>query len=202
MFTALLAVATVMLSTSLSCVAAQAQSQAAGPPRCYKFDPKEKNLLAAFRYPGNLSGGVYNSSQPLNTSWSGPVCSNRAGGPVVSIRHECSDLTNEWNVVLSDLLKGLENLVELNQLNINKCRGMTGTIPGSMIASLRSVALTGNNLTGTLHENWQSSLNLKYLDLSQNKISGSLPSAWNGLGGLDVLKLNENNITGSLPSVW
>ena len=204
MFTGLLAVATMMLSTFLSIVA-QAQSRAAVPTECYKFDFKERDLLADLHYPGDLSDGVYNSSQLVSSTWAsvdfwgGSVCSNHSGGPVISIRHRCSNLADQWNAELLDLLNGFENL---EQLRIINCKGLTGTIPGSRIGRLRSVALTGSNLTGTLPDSWESSSvpTLEYLDLSGNKINGSLPSVWHGLGGLDVLKLSGNNISGPLPS--
>lgn len=74
-----------------------------------------------------------------------------------------------------------------------------GAFPACLLAlpKIRTIFLSSNGLTGSMHSDWHASPTLTQLDLSHNALSGSIPSsiqhnAWS------LLDLSHNKLSGSL----
>ena len=79
---------------------------------------------------------------------------------------------------------------------------LTGTIPGQVgdLANLKILQLFGNNLTGAIPSQFGRLVNLEILFLDENDLSGRLPDELGRLGKLEWLWLNDNeDLRGALP---
>ena len=79
---------------------------------------------------------------------------------------------------------------------------LTGTIPGKVgdLANLKILQLFGNNLTGAIPSQFGNLANLEILFLDANDLSGRLPDDLGRLGKLEWLWLNDNeDLRGALP---
>lgn len=95
---------------------------------------------------------------------------------------------------------------ELKHIDISY-GGLSGTLPGlASLASIVSINLTGNQLTGNLPQALP--LTLETLVLANNQFVGSLPPFINGMGGplqagsVKRLEFAGNQLTGALPEDW
>ncbi|MDR3184639.1 MAG: hypothetical protein LBT49_04455 [Prevotellaceae bacterium] len=59
--------------------------------------------------------------------------------------------------------------------------------------------LSGNNLSGTLPEDWRFLDKLQYCLLNNNQLTGTIPDGVNQLTGLEILDLSNNSFTGNIP---
>ncbi|KAG5552608.1 hypothetical protein RHGRI_010632 [Rhododendron griersonianum] len=78
---------------------------------------------------------------------------------------------------------------------------VTGHIPKSLrdCSSLVRVRLEGNQLTGSISEDFGVYPHLHYLDLSRNKFYGEISANWSRCPRLQSLRMAGNNITGNIP---
>ncbi|CUG87556.1 GP46-like surface antigen, putative [Bodo saltans] len=90
--------------------------------------------------------------------------------------------------------------IELNSNNI------TGTLPSSWssLVNISRLSLCGNLLlSGTLPPEWSSMTNIATLLLYYNPIlSGTLPPEWSSMSKLITLYIFGTNVSGTLPSSW
>jgi Leucine-rich repeat (LRR) protein len=96
-------------------------------------------------------------------------------------------------------------LAVLENLYFQFNMGLSGSIPaclGFVQPSLASLAIEGNQLTGTIPGSLCSALKLSSLFMNQNSLSGSLPECLGSLVGLSELGLDENALTGTLPEKY
>ncbi|XP_012568642.1 uncharacterized protein [Cicer arietinum] len=89
---------------------------------------------------------------------------------------------------------------KLSELNIGSNQ-LQGNIPSDVgrCATLKRLILSENSLTGSL-PNFESSMNLKYMDLSKNNISGSIPSSLGNCTNITYINLSWNKFAGLIPS--
>ncbi|CAJ2653758.1 unnamed protein product [Trifolium pratense] len=89
-----------------------------------------------------------------------------------------------------------KNLLELN-MGINQ---LQDGIPSDVgrCATLRRLILNENNFTGPL-PNFESNMNLKYIDLTKNNISGTIPSSLGNSTNLTYINLSRNKFAGLIP---
>eukprot|EP00775_Hariotina_reticulata_P010006 gene10006-10160_t len=104
------------------------------------------------------------------------------GWSVVSIQLPSAGLKGPIN-------EGLTRLASLQSLQLNNNQ-LSGTLPLWQDAphSLNNVDLASNNLQGTLPANWSKSLlSLQLLNLSSNALQGELPDSWAAFSYLTTL---------------
>ncbi|MGV8040658.1 MAG: leucine-rich repeat domain-containing protein [Thermoanaerobaculaceae bacterium] len=79
---------------------------------------------------------------------------------------------------------------------------LSGTLPAELgnLPSLLSLDLWGNSLTGSLPPQLGNLANLQGLDLYSNLLSGSIPPELGNLTNLQYLYLDSNQFSGSIPS--
>ncbi|KAL2334846.1 hypothetical protein Fmac_016059 [Flemingia macrophylla] len=65
---------------------------------------------------------------------------------------------------------------------------------------LKSIDLSGNNLTGEKPREIGYLLGLVSLNLARNNLHGEIPSEFGNLTGLDFLDLSRNHLSGKIPS--
>ncbi|CAN6709461.1 unnamed protein product [Malus baccata var. baccata] len=101
--------------------------------------------------------------------------------------------------------KGIEvefgpNLVLLRSIDISG-NNLSGDIPESVTSLLKliSLNLSRNSFTGVLPNNFGQLEMLESLDLSRNQISGSIPPSFSSLHYLSVMDLSYNNLSGRIP---
>ena len=70
------------------------------------------------------------------------------------------------------------------------------------LASLQTLVLDENQLTGTLPQQWSALRTLSRLSLSNNRFQGTLPAEWAILMQLEELNLRQNQFQGHLPPTW
>ncbi|KAF1864217.1 hypothetical protein Lal_00048782 [Lupinus albus] len=78
---------------------------------------------------------------------------------------------------------------------------LQGGIPSDIgrCATLRRLILNENNLTGFLPD-FESNLNLRYIDISKNNISGEIPSNLKNCKNLTEINISMNRFSGIIPS--
>eukprot|EP00884_Botryococcus_braunii_P005339 jgi/Botrbrau1/14806/Bobra.0370s0003.2 len=82
---------------------------------------------------------------------------------------------------------------------------ISGTLPDeyAVLQNLATFNVSGNLLSGTLPETWRLlNRTLRLLDVGDNRLTGTLPEGWRRLGMMDALFLNSNGLQGTLPSSW
>lgn len=68
------------------------------------------------------------------------------------------------------------------------------------LTSLQDLSMKGNNLKGTIPEDFAMMDNLRMLDLDGNNLTGTI-STWFGLmNKLAIMQFNRNHLTGTIPS--
>lgn len=93
------------------------------------------------------------------------------------------------------------NLTHLSLAN-NNITGNLEALSWTQPRLLRSLNMSGNQLTGTLPVSWADLTGPVSIDLSRNRLFGPLPSVWgaNGTDGqtmaLSLLDVSNNSITG------
>ncbi|XP_045830498.1 receptor-like protein kinase [Trifolium pratense] len=89
-----------------------------------------------------------------------------------------------------------KNLLELN-MGINQ---LQDGIPSDVgrCATLRRLILNENNFSGPL-PNFESNMNLKYIDLTKNNISGTIPSSLGNSTNLTYINFSRNKFAGLIP---
>ena len=82
--------------------------------------------------------------------------------------------------------------------NFNECgwNGITCDVNGG----ITGIALSSNNLQGTIPFEISLASNLEYLQLGENNIQGTIPSQLGLLSNLRSLELNGNQFSGDLPA--
>jgi len=90
-----------------------------------------------------------------------------------------------------------KHLLVLN-MGINQ---LQGGIPSDVgrCETLMRLFLNENNFTGSLPD-FESNLNLNYMDMSKNNISGPVPSSLGNCKNLTYINLSRNNFAGLIPS--
>ncbi|AET00008.1 LRR receptor-like kinase [Medicago truncatula] len=90
-----------------------------------------------------------------------------------------------------------KHLLVLN-MGINQ---LQGNIPSDVgrCETLMRLFLNENNFTGSLPD-FESNLNLKYMDMSKNKISGRIPSSLGNCTNLTYINLSRNKFARLIPS--
>lgn len=83
-------------------------------------------------------------------------------------------------------------------LNSNK---FTGSLPSSVgnMKNLAALDVTGNQLNGTIAEEFYNASQLRNLFLSENEFTGTISSKIGDLSSLVVLWLNGNKFSGTIP---
>ncbi|CAN6443667.1 unnamed protein product [Victoria cruziana] len=99
-------------------------------------------------------------------------------------------LTGVW-------LSRLTNLTDLTLEDV-KISASGPAIILSRMTNLRSVKITGTNLTGVLPETWQPKVS--EIDFSDNGLNGTIPISITLLTELKSLNLSSNKLSGSIPS--
>ena len=68
------------------------------------------------------------------------------------------------------------------------------------LSELESLVLSGNRLTGTIPSEFGDLSNLRFMILHKNHLSGSIPDELGNLTDLRLLMLEQNDLSGSLPA--
>ncbi|PWA75130.1 protein kinase-like domain, Leucine-rich repeat domain, L domain-like protein [Artemisia annua] len=92
------------------------------------------------------------------------------------------------------LMPSLTNFLALSYNNLS------GSIPSEIkyLKMLSGLALSYNNLSGTITSLGEC-ISLTYLDLCGNIFEGIIPSSFSSLGGLEVLDISQNKLSGKIP---
>lgn len=79
---------------------------------------------------------------------------------------------------------------------------LTGPLPPWPLPSVQSINLIGNQLTGSIPDEWTKLPSLAIMSLQNNQLNGSLPSSmtFNQSFGVNALSVDGNNFSGRLPS--
>lgn len=67
---------------------------------------------------------------------------------------------------------------------------------------MQVLALSGNNMSGSIPAMWARLTNLKLLDVASNNLTGPLPPTYISMRKLVVLDASNNNMNGTIPSLW
>ncbi|CAO2191905.1 unnamed protein product [Urochloa humidicola] len=128
---------------------------------------------ALLRWKGTRGGalGSWNGADATPCRWSGVTCDAR--GDVVSLNIKSADLG--------------------------------GALPGAgdlrpLASSLKTLVLSGTNLTGAIPKEIGDLSELTTLDLSKNQLSGTIPAELCRLRNLQSLSLNTNSLRGAIPA--
>ncbi|KAF2553047.1 hypothetical protein F2Q68_00036127 [Brassica cretica] len=99
-----------------------------------------------------------------------------------------------------DLFLGSKKLQTLDLSYNNITGSISGlTIPLSSCASLSSLDLSGNSISGYVPVSLTNCTNLKSLNLSHNNFDGQIPKSLGELKSLQSLDLSHNRLTGWIP---
>ena len=79
---------------------------------------------------------------------------------------------------------------------------ITSLEPLAGLQAVQSLAMSGNNVHGSLPDSWSQLVRLVQLDLSGTGVAGSIPASWGQLGRLQHLHLGRNALDGQLPLAW
>ncbi|KAI3886489.1 hypothetical protein MKX03_029906 [Papaver bracteatum] len=142
------------------------------------------------------------------------IAGNNLSGPLpASIANLSTKLTILYmgrNNIYGEILPGIENLVSLNGLGMERNQ-LTGSIPFSVASQfnifipcgtrLEFIDLSTNRLQGEIPQNFANCRKLQELVLSQNQLTGTIRKHLIGLSSLSFqLNLSSNYLTGDLPS--
>ena len=113
-----------------------------------------------------------------------------------------ADLNWATNVAIADwdgvILSSDSSRLNRLALSVND---LTGSIPPELgsLTNLENLVLNANRLTGNIPPELGSLTNLEYLLLHENELTGSIPPELGSLTNLEYLLLHENELTGSIP---
>jgi hypothetical protein len=83
------------------------------------------------------------------------------------------------------------------------CASMCASCLLLLCRNLTHLSLANNNITGNLEAlSWTQSRLLRSLNMSGNQLTGALPVSWADLRGPVSIDLSRNRLSGTLPSVW
>jgi Leucine-rich repeat (LRR) protein len=177
---------------------------------------RQRYVLATLEFQTPKSSVEYFSRSPTRSP-SSPVEDDDDNGKTWMInRHECewgfvdcdnsfrvtSLLLNDGSIIPDDV--GL--LTSLNYLNVNGGAAPTGTLPSTLgaLTALRTLDLSGHELTGTIPSSLGTLTALTSLSLTRffhgGGLTGALPSTFGALTALSLLWLSRNRLTGVIPS--
>ncbi|KAD2047916.1 hypothetical protein E3N88_41957 [Mikania micrantha] len=168
------------------------------------------SLYAALGYPP-LPGWLVSGGDPCVEGWQGVQCvnSNITGiilnganlggelgenlGAFVSIIQ--IDLSN--NHIGGHIPSNLPLTIKSLMLSGNQ---LTGSIPDtlSLLGQMTDLSLNNNHLTGVIPDSFQQLTPLINLDLSANNLSGLLPPSMSNLSSITTLHLQDNHLIGVL----
>ncbi|XP_027352901.1 receptor like protein 21-like [Abrus precatorius] len=96
----------------------------------------------------------------------------------------------------------LENNTKMTELLVRNC-SFSGTfqIPSHPLLNVRRIDVSDNFIIGQIPSNNISSIlpNLQFLNLSGNQIQGSIPDEFGQMNILNTLDLSDNNLSGKIP---
>ena len=153
----------------------------------------ECEILAAMHDAMDLSDQLDWHDGQQIGDWEGIVLTDETAERVWKITAEDKELSG---ILPSDLAK----LTELRSLDLSGNQ-ITGTVP-SWLTHLKNIEvlnLGDNSLTGSVPSDISNATKLKTLNLRNNQLTGAVPTSLGTLANLENLVLNDNRLTGTIP---
>ncbi|XP_076923154.1 receptor-like protein EIX1 [Bidens hawaiensis] len=128
--------------------------------------------------------------------WMGVTCDKYTGHVTQLELYDSSKYSLSGNIIhLLSLLPQLQFLI-LSKID-NQFHPIPNTL--SSLSNLRSLKISGANLSGPIPHQLASFSNLMYLDLSNNSLSGPIPAFLGYMTSLIRLDLSKNRLEGVIP---
>ncbi|KAK2424533.1 protein STRUBBELIG-RECEPTOR FAMILY [Trifolium repens] len=135
-----------------------------------------------------LPGWVASAGDPCGEAWQGVQCND-------SLIQEITLIGANLGGELGD---SLGTFVSIKSISLSN-NHIGGIIPTSLPATLQTLFLSGNNLTGSIPPTLSTLTELTALSLNDNQLTGEIPDAFQSLTQLTNLDLSHNNLSGELP---
>jgi Leucine-rich repeat (LRR) protein len=135
-----------------------------------------------------LPGWVASAGDPCGEAWQGVQCND-------SLIQEITLIGANLGGELGD---SLGTFVSIKSISLSN-NHIGGIIPTSLPATLQTLFLSGNNLTGSIPPTLSTLTELTALSLNDNQLTGEIPDAFQSLTRLTNLDLSHNNLSGELP---
>ncbi|KAK4361072.1 hypothetical protein RND71_020024 [Anisodus tanguticus] len=159
---------------------------------CQGFtDPRDvsaiNSLYTSLGYP-LLPGWVPYGNDPCGDQWHGVLCVN----------------SNVTGIVLNDsnlggeLSEGIGTFASIIQIDLSN-NHIGGSIPSNLPVTLKTLFLSGNQLTGSIPDTISSLGQLSDLSLNNNHLNGIIPDAFLQFKALINMDLSGNSLSGQLP---
>ena len=125
---------------------------------------------------------------------SDPIPSELWEGSKFLIDISRNDLQGELNMEGASLSNSIRSIaVTHNQL--------TGELPSTLPNQIKDLYFGENDFTGELPSTWSSAINLRTIDLHGNvQVTGLLPEEWSSLSKLELLDLRGTGLGGNIPN--
>ncbi|KAM0064724.1 putative protein kinase RLK-Pelle-LRR-V family [Helianthus debilis subsp. tardiflorus] len=161
-------------------------------PNCFGFtDPSDviaiNSLYAALGFPP-LLGWILAGGDPCSEGWQGVQCVN---SNISGIVLNNASLGGE----LGEDLGGFASIIQIDLSNNH----IGGSIPSYLPPTLKTLFLSGNELTESIPESLSVLAQLTDLSLNNNHLRGVIPDSFQQLTALTNLDLSANNLSGPLP---
>ncbi|XP_058099637.1 probable LRR receptor-like serine/threonine-protein kinase At3g47570 [Magnolia sinica] len=124
----------------------------------------------------------------------------RLPSSIANLSTQLEILSIAVNQISGTISPGIENLVSLTALDMNRCL-LTGTIPPTIgkLRKLQYLDLSRNGFTGRIPPSLGNITQMLKLYLEVNHLSGSIPSSLGNYQSLQILHLYQNKLDSSIP---